>query len=181
MKTLNLKLADVLIKILFVIYSITICIGIGAFYVWFANGTAVQIDRNVGTQFFVPIGKSSPIQTVLTVKDIFVFSIPLIIESIIMIYILVKSSGIIKQFKDGIIFNSSLASQIKTIANWIIILVITKTLLGTILELIILNRTNLSIVSTDFLIILLFMVLIYISADIIKKGADLKSENDLTI
>ncbi len=182
MRTLNLTLADLVIKVLFAVYCISLLIGIGVFLVWFMNGNAVHVDKQLSdtSEVIFMRGKSSPIQSVLHVKDIFVFSIPLIVEGLIMIYILIKSSKILKHFKSGIIFNSTIADQVKSIANWIIILVITKISLRFILEMITFKKSNFGF-SSDYLMILLFMGLIYITADIIKKGADLKSENDLTI
>jgi len=173
MKAINLNFSDLIIKALLILYSLGVCFGVAVFLVWFFKGNAILLEDNI-------VISSLPIQSTLEFKHVLVFGTPILIESLIMVYILFKLGKIVKQFKLGFVFNNDISNQLKQIANWVAILVFIKLFLKFFLELILLSEFNIEL-STDFLIDLLLVALVYIIADMVSKGAQLKNENDLTI
>lgn len=175
MKTLNLKLAHVLIKVSLALEWITLVIGIiGILATYFTGNTYPDIID------YLPAVDNDLNEITPTFWNTLPFYILLIVESAILISILKKSSEVVNEFREGLVFNSIIANKIKTIANWIVFLVIAKTALKFILQLVIFGLSELKIFS-GLGTTILFTTLIYVAADVIKKGTDLKSENELTI
>lgn len=173
MKHFSTRLADFLIRVLFILYIFLFVFFTMSVLAWTMGFNPLDIPLDIVEIEGVGLD-SVPFPPFLFVL------ITNALEILVTLYILFLANRILRDIRAGSIFSLELASKFKKVAYWIMILFLLDWVGSFMCSVLAEGAFSISI-GFDSLFVALLVTIIYITADIIMKGAELRAENELTI